>query len=59
MTVYCSKCERKLKKTKQILPFEDIKGNQFVLCKECYHSLPIKDKKKLNLLDKAQVVPIY
>jgi NAD-dependent SIR2 family protein deacetylase len=59
MTVYCSKCEKKLGKMKRILPFEDKKGNQFVLCEECYHSLPIKDKKKLNFLDKAKVGPIY
>jgi uncharacterized CHY-type Zn-finger protein len=55
MAVYCSKCKNKLEEMKQILPFEDKKGNQFVICEKCYNSMPTKDKKKLILLDKTQL----
>ena len=40
---------------KRILPFEDKKGNQLVICEECYNSMPIKYKKNLILLDKTQL----
>lgn len=55
MAVYCSKCKKKLERMKRILPFEDKKGNQFVICEECYNSMPINDKNKLILLDKTQL----